>query len=195
MYLSRCFEICPGVFIDSFYLRLFEFYSEFYIDCRMIFNNEIVLDNTDLHILRLMQENARMSNADIAREIGMAPSGILERVKKLEQKQVIQQYTTRINPAALQQKMLAFIFVRASVGPGCDSEVTDKIAEIPEVQEVHHIAGDDCYLVKIRTYDSASLMQIMRTHFSAIPNIVSTRTTIVLETVKEQQQLVILSGN
>ncbi|RYY35684.1 MAG: Lrp/AsnC family transcriptional regulator [Sphingobacteriaceae bacterium] len=153
--------------------------------------NEFSLDKTDLHILRLMQENARISNADMARELGMAPSGVLERVKKLEQKNIVQQYTTRINPVALQQKLLAFIFIKANVGPGCDNTVTDELAKIPEVQEVHHVAGDDCYLVKIRTYDSASLMQIMRTRFSVIPNIMSTRTTIVLETVKEQQQLVI----
>jgi Lrp/AsnC family leucine-responsive transcriptional regulator len=151
---------------------------------------EIVLDKTDLHILRLMQENARISNADLARELSMAPSGVLERVKKLEQKNVIQQYTTRINPLALQQKLLAFIFMKASDGPGY-SKATLELAKIPEVQEVHHVAGDDCYLVKVRTYDSASLMRIMRERFSKIPNIVSTRTTIVLETVKEQQQLVI----
>lgn len=156
----------------------------------MISETEIVLDKTDLHILRLMQENARISNADLARELGMAPSGILERVKKLEQKNVIQQYTTRINPLALKQNLLAFIFMKASDGPG-SSNATIELAKIPEVQEVHHVAGDDCYLVKVRTYDSASLMNIMRTHFSKIPNILSTRTTIVLETVKEQQQLVI----
>ena len=149
----------------------------------MINEPEIVLDKTDLHILRLMQENARISNADMARELGMAPSGILERVKKLEQKNVIQQYTTRINPVALQQKMLAFIFMKAADGPGSD-HTTRELSKIPEVQEVHHIAGDDCYLVKIRTYDSASLMLLMRTYFSKIPNILSTRTTIVLETVK-----------
>ena len=151
---------------------------------------EIVLDKTDLHILRLMQENARISNADLARELGMAPSGILERVKKLEQKNVILQYTTRINPVALQQKMLAFIFMKAADGPGCN-DTARELAKIPEVQEVHHIAGDDCYLVKIHTYDSASLMHLMRNSFSKIPNLLSTRTTIVLETVKEQQQLVI----
>jgi Lrp/AsnC family leucine-responsive transcriptional regulator len=156
----------------------------------MINEIEIVLDKTDLHILRLMQENARISNADLARELGMAPSGILERVKKLEQKNVLLQYTTRINPVALQQKMLAFIFMKAADGPGCN-DTAKELAKIPEVQEVHHIAGDDCYLVKIRTYDSASLMHLMRTSFSKIPNILSTRTTIVLETVKEQQQLVI----
>lgn len=157
----------------------------------MINETEIILDKTDLHILRLMQENARISNADMARELGMAPSGILERVKKLEQKNVIQQYTTRINPVALQQKLLAFIFIKAADGPGCSNNTTLEIAKIPEVQEVHHVAGDDCYLVKIRTYDSASLMHLMRTHFSKLTNITSTRTTIVLETVKEQQQLVI----
>jgi Lrp/AsnC family leucine-responsive transcriptional regulator len=137
-----------------------------------------------------MQDNARISNADMARELGMAPSGVLERVKKLEQKGVIQQYTTRINPVALQQKMLAFIFMKASDGPGC-TETAEALAKIPEVQEVHHIAGDDCYLVKVRTYDSSTLVQLMRNSFSQIPNLLSTRTTIVLETVKEQQQLVI----
>src|ERR1700761_1658215 len=155
-------------------------------------NNEtdIILDKTDLHILRLMQENARISNADLARELGMAPSGVLERVKKLEQKGVIAQYTTRINPVALQQKMLAFIFMKAADGPGCN-DTAKQLAEIPEVQEVHHIAGEDCYLVKVRTYDSSTLMNLMRSKFSKIPNLLSTRTTIVLETVKEQQQLVI----
>jgi len=156
----------------------------------MINETEIILDKTDLHILRLMQENARISNADLAREIGMAPSGVLERVKKLEQKNVIRQYTARINPDALQQKLLAFIFMKAADGPGCN-DTAKQLAMIPEVQEVHHVAGDDCYLVKVRTYDSATLMQLMRTKFSVIPNLLSTRTTIVLETVKEQQQLVI----
>jgi len=156
----------------------------------MINETEIILDKTDLHILRLMQENARISNADLARELGMAPSGVLERVKKLEQKGVILQSTIRINPDALQQKMLAFIFMKAADGPGCN-DTAQELAKIPEVQEVHHIAGDDCYLVKVRTYDSSTLMQLMRSSFSKIPNLLSTRTTIVLETVKEQQQLVI----
>jgi len=156
----------------------------------MINETDIILDKTDLHILRLMQENARISNADLARELAMAPSGVLERVRKLEQKGVIRQYTTRINPEALQQKLLAFIFMKAADGPGCN-DTAKELAKIPEVQEVHHVAGDDCYLVKVRTYDSSTLMHLMRNKFSVIPNLLSTRTTIVLETVKEQQQLVI----
>lgn len=152
--------------------------------------SELILDKVDYSILRLMQDNARISNADIARETNMAPSAVLERVKKLEQKKVILQYTTRLNPAALQQKLLAFVFMKATEGLGC-STTGKALAKIPEVQEVHHIAGDDCYLVKIRTTDSASLMELMRNKFSKIQNILSTRTTIVLETVKEQQQLII----
>src|SRR6476659_2919221 len=110
---------------------------------------DIVLDNTDLQILGLMQSNARIYNADLARELNMAPSAVLERVKKLEQKKVITQYTACINPSALKQKLLAFIFIKASEGFG--SGVTGKaLAKIPEVQEVHNIAGEDCYLVKVR---------------------------------------------
>jgi len=65
------------------------------------------------------------------------------------------------------------------------------LAKIPQIQEVHHIAGEDCFLVKVRTEDSASLMDLMRNSLKKIPGILSTKTTIVLETVKEQQQLVI----
>jgi Lrp/AsnC family leucine-responsive transcriptional regulator len=149
------------------------------------------LDNTDLQILERMQDNARISNADLARELNMAPSAVLERVKKLEQKNVIIRYSARINPAAVQQKLVAFMFIRSSEGFTCSSNTAKSLAQIPEVQEVHHIAGEDCFLVKIRTADAASLMELMRNSMQKIPNIASTKTTIVLETVKEEQQLVI----
>ena len=149
------------------------------------------LDNTDLQILERMQDNARISNAELARELNMAPSAVLERVKKLEQKNIITGYCARINPLAIQQKMLAFIFIRSSEGFTCSSQTAKSLAQIPEIQEVHHIAGEDCFLVKVRTSDSASLMDLMRNSLQKIPNIASTKTTIVLETVKEEQQIVI----
>ena len=146
------------------------------------------LDHIDFQILAYLQEDARVSNAELAKKVGMAPSAVLERVKKLEQKGIIKAYTTRIEPAALNLKLLAFIFIRSSEGPG-DTPTSKLIAKIPEVQEVHHIAGEDCYLVKVRTEDTLSLVQLMRDRFSKIPNIVSTKTTIVLETVKEENYL------
>lgn len=152
---------------------------------------EFSLDQVDLRILELIQGNARISNADLARELEMAPSAVLERVKKLEQKNVIQQYTTSINPLAVNQRLLAFIFIRAREGNNSDTNIAAALSKVPEVQEVHHIAGEDCFLVKVRTEDSASLMNLMRTKIKSIPDVVSTKTTIVLETAKEQQQLVI----
>ena len=151
---------------------------------------DISLDKTDLQILDLMQANARISNVDMAKQLEMAPSAVLERVKKLEQKNVITDYTTRINPVSLEQKMLAFIFIKANEGMAC-GETGKQLAKIPEVQEVHNVAGEDCYLVKVRVADSASLIELMRAKFSKISTIQSTRTTIVLETLKEENKLVI----
>lgn len=148
------------------------------------------LDKIDLGILRLMQENSRISNVDMAKELEMAPSAVLERVKKLEQRKVITQYTTKIDPAAVDLGLLAFISMKTSNTVGCTT-TADELSKIKEVQEVHIIAGEDCYLVKVRTRDSASLMTLMRDEFSKISNILSVRTTIVLETVKEDQQLII----
>ena len=151
---------------------------------------EISLDNVDYQILRIMQSNARTNNADIARELGMAPSAILERVKKLEQKEVILQYNAKINPKALDQNLLSFIFIKTSDIIG-EQGVAYLLAEIPEVQEVHDIAGDDGYLVKVRKNDAAGLVYLMRNTLGKIEGIISTRTTIVLETIKEEQKLVI----
>ena len=146
------------------------------------------MDERDLEILSHLQPDSTMSNSDLAKKLGMAPSAVLERVKKLEQKGIIQGYPTRINPAALDLKLLAFIFVKSSEGPG-DETLAKHLCEIPEVLELHHIAGEDCYLLKIRASDPQSLIKIMRDKFSKFSGILSTKTTIVLETLKETNYL------
>jgi Lrp/AsnC family leucine-responsive transcriptional regulator len=146
------------------------------------------LDTIDLKILALLQQDACLQNTSLAKKIGMAPSAVLERVKKLEQKGIIKNYVTRIDPVALNLKLLAFIFIKSGEGPS-DAATAKLIAKIPEVLEVHHVAGDDCYLVKVRTEDPQSLIKLMRERFGKIPNIISTKTTIVLETLKEDNYL------
>lgn len=146
------------------------------------------LDEIDLQILSLKQADASVSNADLARQIGMAPSAALERVKKLEQKGVIEQYTARLNADLLGLRLLAFIFIKSSEGPG-NATVAKQLAKIPDVLELHHIAGDDCYLLKVRASDPQSLIRLMREKMGKIPGILSTKTTIVLETLKETNQL------
>jgi len=143
-----------------------------------------MIDEINAQILNILQEDARTSNAEIARRLGMAPSAILERIRKLEASGVIQGYTARVNPRALGLGLTAFILVRTS-DRADDLPTSRALAALPEVLEVHHVAGEDCYLVKVRVRDTAALGELLRTQFAAQPNIQSTRTTIVLETVKE----------
>ncbi|QCX54219.1 Lrp/AsnC family transcriptional regulator [Elizabethkingia sp. JS20170427COW] len=151
---------------------------------------EVKLDEIDLTILREIQNNARINNSELARILEMAPSAVLERVKKLEQKEVILSYHAKINPLALGQRLLAFISIKVNDIIG-DEKTGKLLAEIPEVLEVHDIAGDDGYIIKVRTEDTTSLMNLMKRSLSHIPGIVSTKTTIVLHTVKEDNQLTI----
>jgi Lrp/AsnC family leucine-responsive transcriptional regulator len=146
------------------------------------------LDQIDFKILNYLQSDAGIANAALAKKVGMAPSAVLERVKKLEKKGIIEGYATRIKPEALNLKLLAFIFVKSSEGPG-NLSVAKQLVKLPEVLELHNIAGEDCYLVKIRTQDPQTLVQLMRDKFSKIAGILSTKTTIVLETLKETNYL------
>jgi Lrp/AsnC family leucine-responsive transcriptional regulator len=145
-------------------------------------------DEIDLKILELLQEDARIANAEIARRVGMAPSAILERIRKLEARGVLAGYAARIDPHALGLGLLAFVFVRAE-GRVWESTAAERLAGIPGVQEVHHIAGEDCYLVKVRAADTEDLGRLLRERFAAVANVRSTRTTVVLATVKESARL------
>lgn len=148
------------------------------------------MDKIDHKILFLLQKNARISNTEIARQIDMVPSGILERIKKLELNGYIKEYTARIEPESLNLGLLAFIFVRAEE-PAASIDTAKKLAEFPEILEVHRVAGEDCYLVKIRLKDIKSLAVFSREKIGALPSVVSTRTIIVLESIKETAQLCI----
>jgi Lrp/AsnC family leucine-responsive transcriptional regulator len=147
----------------------------------------VSMDLTDMKILSLIQPNSFLTNTELSKKVGMAPSAIFERIKKMEQKGIIEGYPTRIKPEALELKLLAFIFVKTSEGPG-NASVAKQLAKVPEVLELHHIAGEDCYLVKVRAKDPLSLIHLMREKFK-MPHILSTKTTIVLETLKETNQL------
>jgi Lrp/AsnC family leucine-responsive transcriptional regulator len=149
-----------------------------------------MINDTDATILDLLQENARISQAEIARAVGLAPSAVLERIRKLESRGVIKGYTALLDPHALEQSMLAFVAVRSEQAPGDDS-VAKALAQCPEVLELHHVAGDDCYLVKVRARDAEHLGRLLRHRFGRIPGVRSTRTTIVLETVKETPRLAV----
>lgn len=143
-----------------------------------------MIDEIDRQILQIIQQSGRINNAKIARQIGMAPSATLERTRKMEKKGVIVGYEARLNPNLLDLKLLAFVYVRTNESIH-DDPTGKALARVPEVQEVHHVAGEDCYLVKVRTSSTEALGRLLRHTFGAIPSVVSTRSTIVLETLKE----------
>lgn len=147
-----------------------------------------MLDPIDLQILDLLQANARTAQAEIARIVGLAPSAVLERLRKLEGRGVIRGYVAQVDPKALDQRLLAFVALRTTDRPG-EARVAQALASVPEVLEVHHVAGDDCLLLKVRARDPEHLSQILRDRLGRVEGVKSTRTTIVLESIKETMRL------
>ena len=147
------------------------------------------IDEIDLFILDILSTNARETQADIARAVGGSRHpAVLERIRKLEARKIIRGYSADVDPSVLGQGLLAFVAVRSEDGPADDS-VARKLASFPEILEVHHVAGEDCDTVKVRTKDAEQLGTMLRTRIGRIPGVRSTRTTIVLETVKETSRL------
>ena len=147
-----------------------------------------MIDQTSLAILETLQADARISNAEIGRRVGLAPSAVFERIRKLEERGVILGYEARINPAALGLNLVAFISVKTD-DRSKQYEGAEKLKKFPEVLEVHNIAGEDCYLVKVRVTDVAALRDFLHDKVSTIGSVVSTRSTIVLGVEKESQKL------
>jgi Lrp/AsnC family transcriptional regulator, leucine-responsive regulatory protein len=147
-----------------------------------------MIDEMDRRILSLLQQDARLPNAEIARRVGMAPSATLERLRKLEERGVIQGYEVRLDPKKLGLGLTAFIYIRAQDKAG-ELDTGERLKQHPNVLEVHHIAGEDCYLVKVRATDTDDLGRMLRSEFTQIPGVKSTRTTIVLGTLKESARM------
>ena len=120
-----------------------------------------MIDDIDKKILMILQENARTSNAQIGRELGLAPSGIHERIKKMEQKGVINGYHARLDRKKLGFGVTAFMFVKTYDRVGSVASAS-RLAAIDEVLEVHHIAGEDCYLVKLVCEDNEDMGRLLR---------------------------------
>ena len=112
----------------------------------------------------------------------LAPSAVLERLRKLEERGVIKKFIAKLDPAEVGFGLLAFVFVRTNE---CGDGTDELLAAIPEVLEVHDVAGDDSYLLKVRAKDTEDLARLLREKLKGLPNVVSTRTTVVLQTVKE----------
>ena len=144
------------------------------------------MSTTDDQILEILLRDARTPHAQIAEEVGLSRPAVAERVKKLEQTGVIYGYSTVLNHETFGRSIMAFISAKQSspLSQGV-SRALLKLADEPDILEIHSIAGEDCFLIKVRTSDMRSLNEIL-TNLKKPPLQMTTKTTIVLETYFEK---------
>lgn len=148
------------------------------------------MDDTDLQILQILQKKARIPNVEVARTIKMAPSAVLERIKKLEAKDVIQGYEVRLNPEMFDCSLIAFIHIRIE-NAGKTAQTGQKLAKMENIQEVHYLSGEDCLMVKIRAADNTELEKVIRTQIANLDSVKETKTFIALSTYKESAKIML----
>jgi len=148
------------------------------------------LDAIDRRILRLLREDGRMPHAAIAKTVGLSGPAVHDRVRKLEAAGIISGYTAVLDPVALDRSHVAFVMVTLADGSefAMDEPIVARVCEEPDVLEFHRIAGQDCYLIKVRTATNKDLEQLLR-RIRMIRGVARTRTTIVLSTELEHPSI------
>jgi Lrp/AsnC family leucine-responsive transcriptional regulator len=144
-----------------------------------------MIDDIDRRILELLKGDARIANAAIARHVGLAPSAVFQRIRKLESSGVIRGYHAHLDPAAVGQALMAFVTVKTGEGARA-KETSEMLAGISEVLEVHRVVGEDCFFLKVRVRDAQALGALLDEKIQRLAPVASTRTTIVLSTAKEE---------
>lgn len=142
------------------------------------------LDSIDLKIIRKLVIEGRVSWADLARFLGLSGPATAERVRRMEEQKIITGFTALVDPESIGCKLTAFIAITLG-HPSSRSLFLTRVSEMQEIQECHHVSGDDDYLLKVRCRGPSDLDQIISMQLKSIPGVTRTRTTIVLNTHKE----------
>jgi Lrp/AsnC family leucine-responsive transcriptional regulator len=141
------------------------------------------LDAIDRQILRLLQENGRMTNAALAEAVGLTATPMVQRIKKLEQRGVIAGYSAVVDARAIGRGTTAYVHVKqAEHSLENHRRFVETVAEFPEVLECHHIAGEEDFLLKVVVRDIGEYEQFLLHRLSTIPGIDRVKTTFVLST-------------
>jgi len=151
-----------------------------------------ILDDTDRHILDLLQQNARATNADIAEAVGLTASSVFERIRKLEQRKVIRGYTVQVDPEALGKPLTAFIRLTVAYddrhAPGVAA-----LRDDPDVLECYSVAGEDCFILKTRV-DGPGALEALINRIRQRITVLRSVTMIALSAVKEGGPLLTSAG-
>ena len=148
-------------------------------------NASQMLDGKDRKILALVQRDAKMPQAEIARRVGLSAAAVNERLKKLENAGVIRRYVAVVDPPVVGATVTAFVEVFIEY-PRFEPGFIAKVRAMDEVQEVHHITGEFSLLLKIRVPGMEALQQLLIHHLNALEGVRQTRTVIALSTSKEE---------
>lgn len=149
-----------------------------------------MLDDLDYKIIELLSINGRMTWAELAHHLNLTAPSAADRVKKLEEKKIIANYTVKLNYQSLGYHVTAFIAVTL-LHPKYISYFINVINKLPEVEECHHIAGEDDYFLKIRCKTTRHLDDFLNNSLKTIKGVSRTRTTIVLSSMKESSLKII----
>lgn len=154
-----------------------------------------ILDRIDRNILSELQKNGRISNIELSKRVGLSPTPCLERVRRLEKQTYIQGYTAQLNPRLLHSALL--VFVKITLNRSLNNifeEFNQAVQRLEEIQECHLVSGDFDYLLKTRVCDMAAYRTLLGEILLRLPGVRDSRTYVVLEEVKQSQNLVIKTG-
>lgn len=144
-----------------------------------------MLDSLDFKLVNALLKNGRSTWAELAAYLKLSSPSTAERVKRLEEKGVIKGYTAKIDYEALGYVVVAFVAVCLE-HPKYIDQFVGAIEKLPEVEECHHVAGDDDYFLKVRCSSNQKLDEFLNKKLKTIPGVHRSRTTIALRSIKEE---------
>jgi DNA-binding Lrp family transcriptional regulator len=148
------------------------------------------LDKIDLSILRILQDSSKITNLDLSKRIGLSPAPALERVKKLEQNDVIQSYHAKVNPEAIGLMVKTFVLVSLDWRKDQAREnFLEQVQRIEEITECYIITGEADFLIKIVCKDIPTYERLLFKTLQQIDEIERLKTLMTLSTVKDVKRL------
>ncbi|MFC1502372.1 Lrp/AsnC family transcriptional regulator [bacterium] len=148
------------------------------------------LDDIDRKILDILQENGRITNAQLAKEAGISPPPMLDRVRKLEKNGYIRKYVALADPKKLNRGTMAFVAISLSLHRrDAIQEFVEKIQQIPEVLECYHLTGETDYLLKIAIEDMDAYEQFLLQKLTRFSGISKIKTSFILSTLKQETKI------
>ncbi len=148
------------------------------------------LDEVDVQLLSLLQQDGRITNADLAKQVGLSPPSVLQRVRVLEKAGLIKGYFGILDAEKLGLRITALAMISLSLHQEQPIErFRRSVNEIPEILECYHVSGEFDFLLKIVVKDIRSYEQLIRERLSKIKGIQQIKTSFVLATTKHTTQI------